>query len=91
MKTKFSKSITELRKGDKLKVNGKEMEVDAHYIFEDYGSTKEMLLEIFDPKAKDGEGDYQIRYFDDQIEDSLKLYELKTIVYEEIELESIEW
>lgn len=93
MKFKASKSIAQLKKGDKVEVNGKVLEVDAHYIFEDYKTTKEMLIELFDPNSKDGddEGDYQLRYFSDQVEETIKFYELKKIVYEEKEIESMEW
>lgn len=90
-KIKASKPLTELKKGEKIKVDGKVLEIDAHYVFEDYGTTKEMLIELFDPKAKEDDGDFQIRYFDDQVEESIKVYELKKIVYEEIEVEKVEW
>jgi len=78
-------------KGDKMKVNGKELVVDAHYVFEDYKTTKEMLIELYDPKAKEDAGDFQLRYFDDQVEDTIKFYELKVIVYEDVEIKSLEW
>jgi len=86
--TKQSKKISELKKGDFVTVNGKKLEVDAHYVFEDYKTTKEMLVELFDPKT---DKDYQLRYFSDQLEDTLKFYELKEIVYEEAEIDKIEW
>lgn len=86
--SKQSKKISELKKGDVVVVNGKKLEVDAHYVFEDYKTTKEMLIELFDSKT---DKDYQLRYFDDQIEETLKFYELKEIVYEEVELVKIEW
>lgn len=85
---KSSKPITELKKGDKVKVDKLTLEIDAHYIFEDYKTTKEMLIELFDPKT---DKDYQLRYFDDQVENSIKFYELKSIIYEEVEVEKIEW
>jgi NhaP-type Na+/H+ and K+/H+ antiporter len=86
---KASKSIASLKKGDIIFVDGKKLEVDAHYVFEDYRTTKEMLIELFDPKT---DKDYQIRYFNDQIEETLKFYELKDIVYEENEnVQKIEW
>ncbi len=91
MKIKSSKPIAKIVKGDKMKVNGKELVVDAHYVFEDYKTTKEMLIELYDPKAKEDAGDFQLRYFDDQVEDTLKFYELKVIVYEEVEIQSVEW
>jgi len=43
--TKQSKPITQLKKGDFITVNGKKLEIDAHYVFEDYKTTKEMLIE----------------------------------------------
>ncbi len=88
MQIKQSKPIEKLKKGDKVKVNGKVLEVDAHYVFEDYKTTKEMLIELFDPKT---DKDYQLRYFDDQVNETLKFYELKEIVYEEADIEGVEW
>ncbi|MBS3083629.1 hypothetical protein J4423_02385 [Candidatus Pacearchaeota archaeon] len=85
---KQSKKISELKKGDFVTVNGKKLEVDAHYVFEDYKTTKEMLVELFDPKT---DKDYQLRYFSDQVEETLKFYELKEIVYEETDIDKIEW
>jgi hypothetical protein len=86
---KQSRPIDKLKKGDIVTVDGKKLEVDAHYVFEDYKTTKEMLIELFDPKT---DKDYQIRYFNDQVEDTIKFYELKEIVYEENEnVEKIEW
>ena len=86
---KSSKPIGVLKKGDFVIVDGKRLEVDAQYIFEDYKTTKEMLIELFDSKT---DKDYQIRYFDDQVEDTIKFYELKEIVYEENEnVQKIEW
>jgi len=85
---KSSKPISSLKKGDFVTVDGKKLEVDAQYVFEDYKTTKEMLIELFDPKT---DKDYQIRYFSDQVEETIKFYELKEIVYEEADIESIEW
>lgn len=85
---KQSKNISELKKGDHVTVNGKKLEVDAHYVFEDYKTTKEMLVELFDPKT---DKDYQLRYFSDQVQETLKFYELKEIVYEETDIDKIEW
>lgn len=85
---KQSKKLSEVKKGDFITVNGKKLEVDAHYVFEDYKTTKEMLIELFDSKS---DKDYQIRYFDDQVPDTLKFYELKDIVYDEVEIDKIEW
>ncbi|MDP4039164.1 MAG: hypothetical protein Q8P57_01110 [Candidatus Pacearchaeota archaeon] len=91
VKLKASKKISEIKKGDAIKVDGKMYEVDMHYVFENYKTTKEMIIEMFDPKAKEGEGDAQLRYFDDQVEETMKFYVLKTIVYEEKEIENVEW
>lgn len=85
---KQSKLLTAVKKGDFVNVNGKKLEVDAHYVFEDYKTTKEMLIELFDSKT---DKDYQLRYFDDQVKETLKFYELKEIVYEEVEIDKIEW
>lgn len=85
---KQSKPLTSVKKGDFVTVNGKKLEVDAHYVFEDYKTTKEMLIELFDPKT---DKDYQIRYFDDQVKETLKFYELKEIVYDEVDIDKIEW
>lgn len=86
---KSSKPISSLSKGDFVTVDGKKLEIDAHYVFEDYKTTKEMLIELFDPKT---DKDYQIRYFSDQVEETVKFYELKEIVYEENEnVQKIEW
>jgi hypothetical protein len=91
VKVKNSKNIDKVVKGDKIKVDGKIFEVDAHYVMIDHGSTKEMAIELFDPKAKEDEGDYQIRYFNDRVEDSIAFYELKEIVYQDVEVDKIEW
>ena len=92
VKIKASKPIAKIKKGDKIKVDGKTYEVDAQYVFQDYKTTKEMIIELFDPKAKEGQGEGQIRYFNDQVEESIKFFELKNdFVYEEKEVEKIEW
>lgn len=72
--TKQSKPITELKKGDKLWINDKEMVVDSHYLFMDHKTTKEMIIEVYNPES---EREYQIRYFDDQVPISLEVYELQ--------------
>ena len=86
---KGKKPITEIAKGEKIKIDGKEYEVDAHYVMIDHGQTKEMAIELFDPKHE--EEDYQLRYFDDQVEESIRFFTLKAILYEEIEIKKIEW
>src|SRR3989338_2290844 len=75
---KASKPISQIKKGDKVKVDGVEFSVDAHYVLIDHGKTKEMTIEIFSPKT---DRDYQLRYFIDQIETSMEFYELEEIVY----------
>jgi len=88
VKVKASKPIGELKKGDKVKVDSLSLEVDAHYVMIDHGSIKEMVIEVFDAKK---DKDYQIRYFDDQVETSLEFYELKEILYERKDIEKVEW
>jgi len=71
---KQSKPIGGLGEGDKVWINGKEMRVDKQYLFQDHGTMKEMIIEIFNVE---NEREYQIRYFDDQVETSLEVYELQ--------------
>lgn len=71
---KRSKPIAKLKEGDSFFINGKEMKVDKHYLFQEHEDTKEMIIEVFNP-ANDRE--YQIRYFDDQVETSIEVYELQ--------------
>ena len=71
---KQSKSLTKLKKGDKIWINDKEMLVDDHYLFLDHKTTKEMIIEVYNAES---EREYQIRYFDDQIETSIEVYELQ--------------
>ncbi len=70
---KRSKPIGKLKEGDKLWINEKEMRVDKHFLFQDHGDTKEMIVEVFNPA---NEREYQVRYFDDQVESSIEVYEL---------------
>jgi hypothetical protein len=88
VKLKESKPIAEIKKGDKVKVDGLVLEVDTHYVMIDHGNTKEMAIELFDPKT---DKDYQIRYFNDRVEDSIGFYVLEEIVYNKKEVEKIEW
>ena len=89
IKIKASKPITKLKKGDKIKVDEITLEIDAHYVMEDYKTTKEMIIECFDPKK---DIDYQIRYFDDQVERSIEVYRLDEIVYNRLDgIKKIEW
>jgi|TARA_Y100000310_G_scaffold37941_1_gene35568 hypothetical protein len=88
VKIKSSKPISEIKKGDKMKVNGKEYEVDAHTVMIEHSENKEMAIDLFD---SNDDTDYQLRYFDDRAEDSLQFYELKDILYDSVELEKLEW
>ncbi len=83
-----SRSIGLLKKGDIITVDGKSYEVDSHHVLIDHGSTKEMALEIFDPKT---DKDYQLRYFDDQVETTLEFYELQEIMYIRKSFLKISW
>ena len=86
---KKSKDLTKLKEGDKLWINGKEMKVDKHYLFQDHGNTKEMIIEVFNPES---EREYQVRYFDDQIDSSIEVYELQgDFQYVRREPKSISW
>jgi len=89
IKLKSSKPITEIKKGDKIKVDSLSLEVDAHVVMIEHDpKTKEMTIECFDPKT---DKDYQIRYFSHMPEDSIQFYELKEIVYSPVEVKTIEW
>ncbi len=70
---KKSKDIGKLKEGDKFFINGKEMKVDKQYLFQDHENMKEMIIEIFNPE---NEREYQVRYFDDQVDTSIEIYEL---------------
>jgi len=84
-----SKNIRELDKGDSLWINGKEMKVDKQYLFQNHGDTKEMIIEIFNPE---NEREYQVRYFNDQIESSIEVYELQNdFQYIKREPKTISW
>lgn len=71
---KQSKDIGKLKEGDKFFINGKAMTVDKQYLFQDHKTTKEMIIEIFNPE---NDREYQVRYFDDQIDTSIEIYELQ--------------
>ena len=71
---KQSKAIGALVEGDKVWINGKEMVVDKQYLLQDHGDMKEMIVEVFNPE---NEREYQIRYFDDQVENSIEVFELQ--------------
>ncbi len=85
---KASKPVSQIKKGDKVRVDGVEFNVDAHYVLIDHGKTKEMAIEIFNPKT---DKDYQLRYFSDRLEDSLEFYELEEIVYVKRPVRKVEW
>src|SRR3989344_3953628 len=76
-----------IRKGDKIKIDGKDYEVDEHYVLIDHGTTKEMAIELFDKNDKD----YQLRYFNDQMESTMELYELQEIMFIKKPFNKIEW
>jgi hypothetical protein len=88
VKVKASKPVGQLKKGDKVKVDGRLLEVDAHYVLMDHGKTKEMTIELFDPKE---DKDYQLRYFSDQVENSFEFYVLEEIMYIKQKVKEIEW
>lgn len=88
IKIKSSKPISQIKKGDKIKVDSLNLEVDSHYVLIDHGTTKEMTIECFDPKT---DKDYQLRYFSDQVETTLEFYELEEIIYNKIPIKKIEW
>ncbi len=86
---KPSKPIGELKDGDKLWINGKEMIVDKQYLMQDHGKMKEMIVEFYNPES---DRDYQLRYFDDQVESSLEVYELQgDFQYVRREPKTIKW
>lgn len=85
---KASKPIAKIKKGDKIKIDGREYEVDQHYVLMDHKTTKEMAIEIFDPKT---DKDYQLRYFNDQANETLDLYELQEILFVKKAFSRIEW
>ena len=86
---KQSKPIGELKEGDKVFINGKPMKVDKHYLMQDHGDTREMIIEIFNPE---NDREYQVRYFDDQVESSLEVYELVgDFQYVKREPKSVAW
>ena len=86
---KPSKDLVKLKEGDKFWINGKEMKVDKHYLFQDHGNTKEMIIEVFNVES---DREYQIRYFDDQVESSIEIYELQgDFQYVRREPKTIKW
>jgi hypothetical protein len=71
---KKSKDISKLKKGDKIFINGKEMKIDSQYVFVKHEKMNEMIIEFFNP---DNDREYQLRYFNDQVDSSLEIYELQ--------------
>ena len=70
VKIKQSKPISDLKKGDKVKVDKLNLEVDDCGILMEHKSgggktVPEMYIDIFDSKT---DKDYQIRYFEDNLE-----------------------
>jgi hypothetical protein len=92
VKIKSSKPVGEIAKGDKIKVNGRELEVDAHVVLIEHDKdTKEMAIEVFDSKTDE---DFQVRYFSNNVENSFEFYELKgEFMYSKVrdELKKLEW
>ncbi len=82
-----SKPVTQVKKGDRVTVDGKAYIVDSHYVLIDHGSTKEMALELYDANDKD----YQLRYFNDQVETTMEFYELQEILYVKKHVKEISW
>ncbi|MFH0808311.1 MAG: hypothetical protein V1888_01715 [archaeon] len=70
---KQSKPLGDLKKGDKFFINGGEMIVDNQFLFMAHKDTNEMIIEIYNPK---NEREYQVRYFDDQVDSSIEVFEL---------------
>jgi hypothetical protein len=86
---KQSKPLPELKKGDFIFIQGKKMEIEAHYLFMEHKTTKEMIIECYNPE---NEREYQVRYFDDQVETSIEVYELvNDFQYIKREPTSISW
>jgi hypothetical protein len=86
---KKSKDLGKLDSGDKFFINGKEMTVDKQFLFQDHGKMKEMIIEIFNPE---NEREYQVRYFDDQVESSIEIYELvEDFEYVKREPKTVAW
>ncbi|MEI6058640.1 MAG: hypothetical protein WCP89_02615 [archaeon] len=92
VKIKQSRPLVELKKGDKIKINGRAFEVDANILLIEHDKdTKEMALEIFDAKKDE---DFQLRYFPHDLEGSFEFYELQNgFMYTRIkdELKTVEW
>ena len=88
LEVKASKPVSQIKKGDKVKVDNLNLEVDSQYVLIDHGKTKEIAIELFDSKT---DKDYQLRYFSDQVNTSMEFYELDEIVYNKKDAEKVEW
>jgi len=88
--TKQSKPIGKLKKGDKILIHGKPMEVEGAGLIEEHDKgSKEMFVDVFDSAS---EREFQVRYFDDQVESSVEVYELMNeFQYVRKEPKSISW
>ena len=86
---KQSKPLGELKEGDKFFINEKEMRVDKQFLFQDHGKMKEWIIEIFNEK---NDREYQVRYFDDQVDSSIEVYELQgDFEYVKREPKTVSW
>ena len=86
---KQSKPLGKLVKGDKFFINGSEMIVDSQFLFMAHKDTNEMIIEVYNPA---NEREYQVRYFDDQIETSIEVFELVgDFEYVKREPKSVAW
>ncbi len=86
---KKSKAIVKLKEGDSFFINGKEMKVDKQFLLQEHGDMKEMVVEIFNP---DNDREYQIRYFNDQIDSSIEVFELQNeFQYVKRDPKSVAW
>jgi len=86
---KQSKPLGKLVKGDKFFINGSEMIVDSQFLFMAHKDTNEMIIEVYNPK---NEREYQVRYFDDQVETSIEVFELVgDFEYVKREPKSVAW
>ena len=84
---KESKPISELKEGDKIKIDGKELEVEANILLIDHGKGKEeRALELIR-----NDKEFQLRYFSDMVENSLEFFILKEIQYESLDVKEVEW
>ncbi|MGK0209620.1 MAG: hypothetical protein ACI83O_000900 [Patescibacteria group bacterium] len=86
---KQSKPITDVTEGDKVYINGKEMIVDKQFVFIEHKETKEMIIEFYNVE---NDREYQLRYFADQVEASLEVYELvEDFQYTKREPKTVAW